>query len=274
MIVDHHTHTFPAAIAAKALSKLSASARMHYHNEGTDDALLTSMQISGVDRSILLPVATKEGQYVGINENAIRIHAQMEQTGLDSFGGIHPADENYKEILMQLHTHGIPGVKLHPIFQNVAIDDIRNKRIIDYANELGLWVTIHPGYDIGFPGVELSIVPRILHLIEEVHPNRLILAHLGGWNDWDAVESDLTGSDVYMDTSFSLTKVHTLDDTYQQYLSNEQFVRIVRKHGTDRIFLGSDNPWSTQSDAIADIAQSGLTKEETAQILEHSIYTV
>ena len=58
MIIDIHTHTFPEKIAARALSKLSLAAHCVPYTEATDASLLSSMERSGVDVSIICPVAT------------------------------------------------------------------------------------------------------------------------------------------------------------------------------------------------------------------------
>jgi predicted TIM-barrel fold metal-dependent hydrolase len=61
-----------------------------------------------------------------------------------------------------------------------------------------------------------------------------ILAHMGGFGQWDAVEKYLVGKKVWFDTSYTLGS-----------LTKEQFRRIVKNHGADRILsepihLGAD----------------------------------
>ena len=69
-----------------------------------------------------------------------------------------------------------------------------------------------------------------------------------GWNE---VESDLAGAPVYFDTAFSYGPVTPLPDAprapYISYnLHPKDFVRLVRKHGTDKILFGTDSPWENQ----------------------------
>lgn len=262
MITDFHVHTFPEKIAARALHKLSQSANMKYHLDGTLQALQDSMQSAGVDRSVLLPVATSPTQYQTINQTALMINARSAETGILSFGGIHPDNENYREILRDLAANGIRGIKLHPVFQGVYLDDIRNLRIIECACEYGMTITVHAGYDISFPGQDYATPVHILSMIEQLHPDKLILAHMGAWGCWDDVERDLTGIDAWFDTSFTLTQVEHLDHHAEDQLSPEQFCRIVRKHGADRIVFGSDSPWGAQADAVKTLQKSGLSEEE------------
>ncbi|MEI3141598.1 MAG: hypothetical protein V8S34_08785 [Lawsonibacter sp.] len=57
MIVDIHTHTFPQAIAAATIEKLAAMSHTPF-TDGSNAELAASMAQAGVDRSIVLPVAT------------------------------------------------------------------------------------------------------------------------------------------------------------------------------------------------------------------------
>lgn len=242
---------------------------MHAHTSGTLADLQLSMQNAGIDRSILLPVATKPGQYRGINDEAYRLHETCEETGIDSFGGIHPLDENYKEIISELSAHGIHGIKLHPAYQGVNFDDPKFMRIVGCAAEHDMAITIHPGYDIGLPGMEQGLPSHILPVINEVRAPKLILAHMGGWNCWDLVLEQLAGSDCYFDTSFSINAVDQLDGIRKHYMTNEQFVTLARAHGINKLLPGSDSPWTDQKDAFDILYNCGLTKEE-ADTISHA----
>lgn len=54
-----------------------------------------------------------------------------------SFGGIHPESENYKQELQEIKSLGMKGIKLHPDYQEMYFNDIRYKRLVSYASELG-----------------------------------------------------------------------------------------------------------------------------------------
>ena len=56
MVIDMHTHTFPAALAPLVLGKLQEAARAKIHIDGTTQALQTSMARAGVDRSRWRPM--------------------------------------------------------------------------------------------------------------------------------------------------------------------------------------------------------------------------
>ena len=161
---------------------------------------------------------------------------------------------------------------IHPVYQGVDFDDIRTLRILDRAAELGLIVLSHSGLDVGFPGV-VHVTPRMVRsALDQVGPMTLILAHMGGWRNWDQVEELLPDTSVYLDTSYSLGDLAPLDDGFYlpedlPMMPQEQFLRMVRTFGPHRILFGTDSPWQSQTDAVAAIRALPLSQEEQDGIL-------
>ena len=91
---------------------------------------------------------------------------------------------------------------------------------------------------------------------KELGGGRIVVAHLGGLNQWDEVEEHLAGEDVYLDTSIGFN-----------HYSSDQFLRIVKKHGADKILFGSDSPWSKANEEIAALRSLDLTDREKELIL-------
>ncbi|MCM1043899.1 MAG: amidohydrolase family protein [Candidatus Gastranaerophilales bacterium] len=272
MIIDFHTHTFPDGLAERAVGRLAQSARIQNYLDGTTDALLRSMEEAGIAYSVLLPVVTKPEQQARINQLAIEQNAHSRETGLLSFGGIHPDNEDYRQILQNLAANKVKGIKLHPVFQRTNINDPRYLRIISCACEYNLIVLIHAGYDISYPEQTYSSVTNISSMLDTVKPQKIVLAHMGGWNCWDETKELLAGRDVWLDTSFCLLPlipaagtVRKIEENY--HLSKEAFLQMVRKHGVHRILFGSDSPWGGQAQTIAALKQTGLTPDELDKIL-------
>ena len=204
MIIDFHTHTFPAKIAHSVIAHLQSKSRSMAFTDATNDGLRRSMDNAGIDLSILLPVMTNTHQVPKLNEIAARTNEHWEETGLLSFGGMHPEYTNYKEELRHIADMGIKGIKLHPAYQGYDFDDIRYMRIIDKAAELGLIVLTHAGMDIGIPEHNYCSTAHIRHVMQEVGPDKLVLAHMGGWQGWRDVANNLADLPVYFDTAFSM----------------------------------------------------------------------
>ena len=73
---------------------------------------------------------------------------------------------------------------------------------------------------------------------------------------WDETERELCGADVYLDLSHALL-----------WMPDEQLMRIVRKHGVERILFGSDAPWQDPRDVLADFLRLPFTEDERRLIL-------
>lgn len=255
MIVDTHTHTYPEKIAKKTLELLIGRSGTRAHTNGSIADLGKSMAEAGVDVSIVLPVATSPKQYERINETAYKTNENYHETGIWSFGGIHPENDNYKEILRDIKNKGLKGIKLHPDYQDAYMNDIRYKRIVDYASELDLAVVVHAGLDIGLPD-EIHCTPdMIVEVLNEVKPTKFILAHLGSWQMWDEVYEKICGRDVYLDTAFSYGQIDWVEGAEHKWklATTEQFLKIIKKHGADKILFATDSPWSSQKKSIEDI---------------------
>lgn len=271
MIIDFHTHTFPEAIAERAVTKLAHSSNMKNYLSGKETDLKSSMQEAQIDYSVILPVVTRPSQYESVNKSAIEINDHYQETGLLSFGGIHPDNNNYRDILRSLAENGIRGIKIHPVFQETYIDDIRFLRILDCASEYGLIVVTHAGFDISYPGLDYVTPTHILSAIEQVKPDKLVLAHMGGWNCWDEVLELLAGKNLWFDTCFSCYPIRHMDATipypWKPQLTIEQFKKLALAHGTDRILFGSDSPWTAQAENIAILKECGFDDASLHAIL-------
>ncbi|MCC8098414.1 MAG: amidohydrolase family protein [Eubacterium sp.] len=261
MIIDFHTHTFPDKVAVKAIPKLEKSASIKAFTDGTVKGLAGSMNENGIDISVVVPVVTNPVKAEEINEYAAKTNASYKN--IISFGGIHPDTENYKYLLKKAQSLGLKGIKLHPEFQYTDFDDIRYKRILYFAEELGLITLVHAGFDGSFPDSMHCGIGNILNVIEEIDPKRLVLAHMGGCFLWKDVKKYIAGAEVYFDTAFSFGKKQIVTGL----LSEEEFIALARAHGTEKILFGTDAPWGEQGEMAEFIKNSALTCEEKESIL-------
>lgn len=254
-MIDFHTHIFPDTVAEKSIPYLAGICKTGPFTDGKKNGLLRSTEEAGLECSVILPVATTPKQFDSINRFAL----QFLEGKLISLGGIHPENEDYKEKLRWMKAQGLKGIKFHPDYQNTYFNDIRYKRIISYASELDMIVVVHAGLDPFSPD-DIHCTPQMIaELMDEVSPTKLVLAHLGGNELFDDVERYLVGRDAYFDTS------HVLDK-----MDQEQFVRIVRNHGADKILFGSDSPWGEQKHFVECFQRLPLSEEEQMMILREN----
>ena len=272
MIVDIHTHTFPDKIAARTVDKLQSMSHTHPFTDGSVQALRASMAAAGVDRSVVVPVATNAHQVPHVNDASIALNEQG--GGVLSFGCMHPDFDGWKTELSRLSENGVKGIKLHRVYQEVYFDDPRFLRILDRCAEVGLLVLTHAGRDVGFPDAADYVSPqRIASAMRQTDSVTLICAHMGGWRQWDDVERLLPETGVFIDTSFALGQMTPNGDGYYptseslQLLSEAQFIRIVRAFGAERVLFGTDSPWGGQAESLRRFRALPLTDAESAAIL-------
>jgi Predicted metal-dependent hydrolase of the TIM-barrel fold len=254
MIIDIHTHVFPDALAPKALLAMTAEMSDPYPpvNNGTVSGLLKNMDGWGIDISVVQPVITKPSQTKSVNEWAASINSDR----LICFGGIYPHTDDYKRDIDFVVGLGLKGLKFHAEYQDFNLDDESMLRIYDYALEKELVILHHAGFNPGFPSPFRSSPQQFAHIATEMRGGVIIAAHLGGHDQWDDVETHLAGSGIYLDTSMGF-----------EYFPHEQFLRIVKKHGADKILFGSDAPWSNAQTEITHLSSMPLSEDEINNIL-------
>jgi len=254
MVIDFHTHAFPDALAERAISGLVKSSGGSYPpcSDGTIGGLCRNMEKFGVDVSVLQPVITKASQLKTLNEWA---KAQCSDK-IIAFGGIYPHTEDYKADIDFVCSLGLKGLKFHVEYQNFVLDAPEMLKIYDYAFEKGLIVIHHAGFDPAYPPPYRSSPKQFANVAKEMRGGVLVAAHLGGQKQWDEVEEYLVGSNVYLDTSMGF-----------EYYSKEQFLRIVKGHGADKILFGSDSPWSRADEEIAAIRSLPIDESDKEKIL-------
>lgn len=222
--------------------------------------------------SVPQPAVTNPNSVEHLNNTVIEKLLPLQSQGILPFGGMHPDYPHVRQELRRLKSAGVKGIKLHPAYQRTDLDDPKNLRILYEASDLGLIVLTHAGVDISINGYDYASVEHVLHVLKEVAPQKLVLAHMGGWGNWAQVESDLAGAPVWLDTAFTYGQM----DPYpgmepsphkNTVLAPADFLRLCRKHGTSRILFGTDSPWQDQGDYVERLRAIGLTAAEQEAVL-------
>ena len=289
MIIDFHTHTFPAKIAAAALQSLSANSHMDPATDGTEEGLLASMREAEVGLSVILPPATSSGQVARINDSAAarglntaaaRLRRAEDTFGADcgsgnvgqenerllSFAAMHPDLENWEEELERICALGFAGIKLHPFYQETDQDDPKYIRIVKKADALGLITVTHAGDDVGKPGHCYCTPEMCRRVMDAAAPKRIVFAHMGGWHHWERSAELLSGTGCYIDTAFCIGSFSAWDDGFhteasRRMLTPEEFLDMLRLYGTDRVLFGTDSPWAEQKQAVEWIRDLPASRE-------------
>jgi len=249
-IIDFHTHAFPDPLAERAVQLLLEEGRkkydVHAYLDGRISSLLTSMDRSGIEKSVICSIATKPSQFDPI----VKWSKQIMSDRIIPFPSLHPESPDAVEQVRQIRAEGFKGVKFHPYYQDFSIDEKRLFPMYEELQKQRLIVVMHTGFDLAFERDRKCDPEKILRVLDSFPDLRLVTTHLGAWEDWDEVERHLSGKKIYMEISFSL-----------DCMPMETARRIIMKHPKDHILFGTDSPWADQADALALLKNLELGQE-------------
>ncbi len=253
MIIDFHTHAFPDEVAKKAIPKLTAASGLECHSDGTVSCLISRMDEAGIDRAVVLNIATNPKQQTNVNNFAIELNKNER---IYSLGSLNPLCDNIKEEAKRLRDAGIRGVKVHPDYMGPTIDDAVYDPIFSACIDNDLFVITHSGWDFISPDFIHASPERILKVIEKFPELKFVSSHMGANKQWDEVEKFLIGKNIWLDTSLV-----PISD-----MSAEQCERMIKNHDPDKILFGSDFPWCSMKTEIEFMEFLDISAELRAKI--------
>ena len=251
-IIDFHTHIFPDMLAERAMETLKKNAKGEYVpvHDFTLNGLIGAMDGFGIDVSVVMPVATKPSH----SQKNLEWGQAIASDRVVPFAGLFP-DENWRQNVDEAVRLGYKGIKLHPEYQNFVVDDPKMLPLYDYALNKGLILLFHAGYDpIGKEPFK-SRPKMFKHILKELRGGTVIAAHLGGQQQWQEVEDELVGEDIFFDTSMGT-----------EYYGRERFMSILSAHGDDKILFGTDSPWSDAGKEIVNLNSWGIPEDSLEKI--------
>lgn len=250
-VIDAHAHIFPDKIAARASKGIEDFYDIPVSYDGSLSSLLELGAEGGIEAFLVQSVATVPQQVRAIN-NFIADCAARYPRRLIGFGALHPAlsDQELQEETEYILSLGLHGVKLHPDFQQFAIDDPAALRIYDLLQGR-LPLLIHTGdyrYSWSHPA-------RLARVLREFPRLDVIAAHFGGWSQWKEAEEELAGKRVFVDTSSAF---------YQ--LPRETARRLIATFSSERVLFGSDYPMWNPGKEKERLFSLGLSDGELERI--------
>lgn len=253
-IVDFHAHAFHDKIAEKAAQNLNEYYGIPLAGNGLFSVLLDSMKESGIDKLVVHATATKAAQVEVINDYV----AGLITPDIIGFGTLHPDYQGFEKELDRIVSLGLRGIKLHPIFQDFAIDTPVMLSVYRAIAERRLPVLLH----VGDENSDKSTPRRLAAVLDAIPDLTVVAPHLGGYAEWEDAKTYLLGREnVYLDTSSAI-----------RFMSPEAAAEIIRTHGADRVLFGTDYPLALHKDELLRFDALPLTKEEQEQILWKNAY--
>ncbi|MBR4611813.1 MAG: amidohydrolase family protein [Kiritimatiellae bacterium] len=260
--IDIHTHAFADKIASHALESIMSHMPEKYwtHFDGRLATLVSQLKAHSFDHAVLCQIATKPEHFAPIMawSSAIRDGAFGEDAARMIFPlpSVHPTDPDYVSRLGEVAKAGFKGVKLHPYFQRFILDD---PHVLDYfraVRDAGLFVEVHDGFDIGFPFDDFCGPRRILNVIENVPGLRFMVTHFGGWLAWEEASRILIGQPIDIEISMAIG-----------FCEPAKIKEMLLRHPEDRLYFGSDWPWSDYDVTLPFLEECGLPPSRMAALM-------
>ena len=246
--LDIHTHVFPEKVASKVVDYLENYYQTKWQGTGTVPDLQQSMDDSGIDRAVIFSTATKPEQVPVIHD--FIAEACRRDKRFIGFGTMHCDYPDPAAEIDRLIALGLRGIKFHPDFQGIAIDDERMMPIYRLiGNRLPLL------FHVGDRHSDLSSPRRMANLMRRMPELTIIAAHLGGYSQWDQAWRYLVGKNCYLDCSSCF-----------HFLSYRDGAELIREHGINRVLFASDYPAVKHRKAIEDVLNLGFSEAENERI--------
>ena len=247
---DANAHIYPGKIAEKATGSVGDFYHIPMQNVGLPHVLAQRGAQAGIDRFLVCSVATKVEQVRSINqfiEDKCRKYPQF--TGLAAW---HQDVSDIQAEMDDIQRRGLRGIKLHPDFQHFYIDDPKMLPVYEEAHRRGLPVLFHTGDS----RTDFSTPRRLMNVIQKIPDFTCIAAHLGGYSEWEDARRELSGTNVYIDTSSSLFKI-----------SPEEAKENIAHFGVDHTMFGTDFPMWDPKEELERFFALGFSQEENQAML-------
>jgi hypothetical protein len=175
---------------------------------------------------------------------------------LIGFCSVDPQDTDAVEQLDHaVQTLGLRGLKMGPIYQNVAPGDPRFRRIMSRAEELRIPVLIHQGTTFcANVSLEIANPIQLQPLALEFPKLRMVVAHMG--HPWIAETMVLIrkNRNLYSDISALY---------YRPWQFYNALVTAMEYGVLDRLLFGSDYPFTTPASTVEALGKVNRMVEGT-----------
>jgi predicted TIM-barrel fold metal-dependent hydrolase len=273
MIIDAHVHLFTPKIIANVSAKSEMVAKLHLQTDkatqriGTS-ALGTALGRAGIHAALMLPTAGADS-ISEVNRRAMAAAADCDF--LNTAGTLHPECKDIKAELDALYDAGIRAIKLCSFSQGfipeapatlemfAQIETFNRNHIHPFFVVLDTFykAAIYFGTDPLFT-TEPARISRLARTFPGI---TFVGAHMGGLTApfEDIIRCLPAADNLYLDTS---NAAHTLNE--------DEFIRLLRVHGPDRIIFGTDWPWFDPGEEIQLIGglldRAGYTVNDKAKV--------
>jgi uncharacterized protein len=269
MLIDSHCHIFSPRIVDNMKSRPILVERLHLNVRDAlkrlePAALQESAEENGFEVCLLLPstgpdrIRAENDRFIGFTTAFARLR---------TLATLHPMMRRLDHEVSRMFDLGIVGFKFSSFSQRFDLSSPEVEVMLTEVGQLARNRNIQPvvvfdtfarasTYLDSNPD-HLTTPFKLTPLVNRHQDINFIGAHMGGLlADFDEIRRDLPpASNLYLDTS---NAAHTLEE--------EQFVELLRIHGSSRILFGTDWPWfvhNVEPDKIGNfLAKAGFDRVE------------
>lgn len=253
-IIDIHDHIFPDKVSRKATDAIGRYYGIKMRHDGTVETLLEAGRRIGTANYVVHSSATTVEQVRAINDYICGVQAAHPE--FIGFATLHPGLSDIGREVERIIAMGLHGIKLHPEFQNLTIDEDYMMPLYE-AIEGRLPILMH----IGDRNRDSSSPKRLAHVLDSFPELVVIAAHLGGYSVWDQASEYIIGRNLYIDTSSSLP-----------FLEPSEATGIIRRHGIGRVLFGTDYPMWDHAEELERFMRLDLTEDERKAVLHDNAH--
>jgi predicted TIM-barrel fold metal-dependent hydrolase len=253
-IFDSHVHIFNSKIIGNVISRHDLVRALGLEIENIEDrlspsALIEQIREANVTGALVLPTADVN-KLAEINRECIEMADRT--PGLYTAGTLHPDYDAVDEELAFLNRAGVRVIKLCSFSQKFPLGGPKTYRMFERIQSFNKTMKIP--FSVVLDTLALAdryfgtdpdhtTTPRALMDLVRTFPGiKFIGAHMGGLGaPFELLDQCLEPKpNLYLDTS---NAAHTLTE--------DQFIELLRRHGSGHILFGTDWPWFIHKSEIA-----------------------
>ncbi len=274
-VIDAHTHLFPAELVTDRSARLNrdawfgelfASPRILMV---TVEAMLTSMDAAGVERSVVCGWPWKDPELCREHNDFLAEACRQNPDRLSWLAIVNPAHPSASAEIKRCVDQGAVGVgELNADAQDFTWDHPEPLMpVVEACVSLDIPVLMHCSEPVGhpYPGKGTATPERILTFLSAAPDLSVIAAHWGGGLPFYELMPEVA----------NLTRNVIYDSAASTYLYGfDVFPVVERLVGADRILFASDYPVLKQRPFLRKVRDSGITDAAAEQVLRKNAQRV
>ncbi|MCK5099171.1 MAG: amidohydrolase family protein, partial [Desulfobacteraceae bacterium] len=281
MIIDAHVHDFSLKIVANVTKKEEMAKILCLETKQAKERigianLEKRMKVCNIDSALLLPTAPAS---IVEQVNSKFIETIRGRKHLYTAGTLHPEFENIEKELRKLADNNIKAIKLCSFSQGFKLDSKKAFNLFNLIQKfnfkenysffviLDTFTLAHKYFDTD---PENTTTPKLIQTIVKKFPGiNFIAAHMAGLKaPFQNIKKHILKYDnLFLDTS---NATHTL--------SQDEFVELLKTHGSERIIFGTDWPWfdfKKEYEIVKNLSdKAGFSKTQKEMIFGYNIHNL